>query len=182
MTPPYAPQPPPQRKSGRGCLIAVAVVGGLMLLSALVLVVGFVLFAQSDVGKTTFKVIGEGTRIAQKGMKAPGAKEVRALGCDQALVIDASDIAEFMEILDAGDAAGMPQTSFVSCQVSGMSKAPSCDDVATTYVTAIGGSAPNGFIVSVTRQGSSQPVCQSMYDEEGAFRSKVSGAGARGGI
>jgi hypothetical protein len=152
-----------------GCVIALLIVGSLALLGAIVAGIGIYAFATSDIGKTTFKVIGEGSKIAQKGMTAPGTTEIRGLGCEQAMVIDMKDFAVLMsDILDAGPDAAMPEGLMVTCQVRGSARAPSCDDVAATYVGAVG-TASSQFVVSVQRQGDSNPLCQSTYDADGAL-------------
>lgn len=169
---PYPPPmhvAPPPKKGGNGCLIALAVVGSLALLGAIAGGIGIYLVATSDVAKTTFKVLGEGTKIVEKGLKAPGTTEIRGLGCEQAMVIDMKDFAVLMsDILDAGPDAAMPEGLMVTCQLRGGARAPSCDDVASTYVSAVG-VASSQFVVSVQRQGNNNPICQSTYDETGTL-------------
>jgi len=169
---PYPPAPyaaPPPKKGVSGCVIALAIVGGIVLLGGIAAGIGIYAFATSDIGKTTFKVLGEGTKIVQEGMKAPGTPEIRALGCEQAMVLDMKDFAALMsDILDAGPDAAMPEGLMVTCQVRSASRAPSCDDVAATYVGAVG-VARSQFVVSVQQQGNSNPLCQSTYDATGAF-------------
>lgn len=169
---PYPPAPyaaPPPKKGVSGCVIALAIVGGIVLLGAIAAGVGIYAFATSDIGKTAFKVIGEGTKIVQEGMKAPGTPEIRALGCEQAMVLDMKDFAALMsDVLDAGPDAAMPEGLMVTCQVRSAARAPSCDDVASTYVGAVG-VARSPFVVNVQQQGNNNPICQSSYDATGAF-------------
>jgi hypothetical protein len=162
------PQPPAApKKSNRGCIIALVVAGGVTALGAIGVIVGVALFAESDAGKKIIKVVGKGAEIAQKGMAAPGAAEVRALGCEQALVVDMRDFAELTsEFVDA-DVSKIPDQDVVTCQASTFRKAPTCDAIATTYVRAVG-RARGSFIVTVTRQGSSKPECTGMYDAAGS--------------
>ncbi len=151
-----------------GCAIALLVVGILLALGGVAVGIGIYAFATSDVGKTAFKVIGEGTKIAQEGLKAPGTAELRALGCDQAMVLDMKDFAALVnDIVDAGSAAAAPTGLMVTCQVRGAAKSPSCNDVASTYVKAVG-VAGSEFTVTVQAQGGSKPICESSYDATGA--------------
>ncbi len=82
------------KKSGNGCLLALAIVAGLALL--VVGVAGFVIYraANSREGKAILGAIGGMTRTVAEAQAAPGAAEVRALGCDQAMVIDLEKMTE----------------------------------------------------------------------------------------
>lgn len=169
---PYPPQMPaakPPKKGLHGCVIALIIVGSIGLLGAIAAGIALYALATSNAGKTAFKVLGEGTKIAQKGMTAPGTPEIRALGCEQAMVIDMKDFAVLMnDILDAGPDASAAGGLMVTCQVRGAKRAPSCDDIAATYVGVVG-TASSQFVVSVQRQGNGTPLCQSTYDETGAL-------------
>ncbi len=180
--PPQMPAAPPPKKGMSGCLIALLVTGGVALLGAVAVAVAIYAFATSKVGKTTIKIIGESRKIAEKGMSAPGTPEIRALGCEQAMVIDMKDFAALMsDILDAGPDAGMDGL-MVTCQVRAGARPPSCDDVATTYVRAVK-SASSEFVVTVQRPGDSKALCEATYDASGALiGSGGAGATARPGI
>jgi hypothetical protein len=168
MTPyPSQTQPPAPRKSGRGCLIALLVVGGIGLLASIAIGIGIYAFATSPTGKTAFKVIGESTRIATEGMKAPGAAEVRKLGCEQAMVIEMKDFAVLVAEISDADVSKMPDELIVTCQVGRSRTTPSCDDVASTYVKAVVRASHN-FVASVTQQGG-KALCQNEYDPTGAL-------------
>src|SRR5580704_7598776 len=92
---------PPRKKSGNGCIIALAVVGGLVGLTVLIAAIGLWRFAGSKEGKAVFGAIGEGARILAEAQAAPGAAEVRALGCQQAMVIDMERMSKLFEYFDA---------------------------------------------------------------------------------
>jgi len=124
------------------------------------------MFAASDTGKGAFKAISDGTKVAAKGMKAPGTAELRALGCEQAMVVPMKEFAPILADLDASGANAVPDELLVTCQASTFGKPPSCDEVASTYVRAIG-RANGDFFVTVTRQGSGKPECQQTYDATG---------------
>jgi hypothetical protein len=169
---PYSPMgayPPPRKKGMSGCVIALLVVGILAVVAALAVGIGVYLFATSSVGKTAIKLVDEAPKLAEKGMNAPGMAEVRALGCDQAFVLDMNDVGELMsDIIDAGSGkTGMPDGLIITCQVRPGARAPSCDDVASTYVAKVK-TASKDFMVTVQEQGKSGARCESSYDASGA--------------
>jgi hypothetical protein len=146
------PQQPPQKK-GKGCLIAALVTGGVVLV--LCLVVGILVWKAA-------KKVGE---IAKEGVNAPGTSELRAAGCDLALVMD---MGKLSPIFDAGATATSGTASVVvACKVDPGHTAPTCDDVAQTYVKA---ASPGGtFMAQVQTQGKSRPDCQRVYSSTGAL-------------
>jgi hypothetical protein len=137
-----------------GCLIAALIVGGIGLL----LVIGIIVIAVI-VGR---KVVG----LATEGMTAPGAAEIRAAGCDVAMVTDLSKVTSVFG-LDAGPNASNTPMIIVVCQVASGKAAPSCKDIAATYVKAVPPHTP--FTVRVQTQGQAHEECQEMYDAKGAF-------------
>ncbi len=168
--PPYADGPPPPQKKMSGCVIALIVGGVVLLLGSIAVGIGVYAFATSKVGKTAFKVIGEGTKIAERGLKAPGTPEIRALGCEQAMVLDMKDFAALMsDLVDAGTDAGMPDGLMITCQVQSATKSPACDVIASTYVKAVGVASAD-FTVTVQTPNGKKPICESTYDTKGAPR------------
>lgn len=166
----WGPLPPPPKKGTSGWLIALGIVGGVLFLGVVVVVVAVVAFVRSDVGQTTIKVVGASKHLLDKGTNAPGAANVRAMGCDQALVWTMADFQELMDAFDASAGAGAPPDDvMVMCQVQAMHPAPKCDDVAATYVGAIGGSAAGKITVIVQQQGNNHPICENRYDATGTY-------------
>ena len=161
---PLAP-PPAKKKSGSGCLIALAIVGGLAVLVMAVVGFGVWRFASSKEGKAIIGAVGEGAKIIAEAQSAPGAAEVRKLGCDQALVLDIERMAKLFEHFDASAPHGSYST-MVICQVGVLhSDAPSCDQVASTYRAAVPAARP--FAATVTRSGGHGEICSSLYDAKG---------------
>lgn len=167
-----APYPPPQmgfvpppKKGMSGCMIALLVVGIVGLVTAIVVGVGAYLFATSSVGKTAIKLVNEAPKLAEKGMNAPGMTEVRALGCEQAFALDMKDVGDLMsDLVDAGK--NMPDALMITCQVRAGARAPTCDDVASTYIGAVKTSS-KAFVVTVQQQGK-KAQCESSYDTTGS--------------
>lgn len=153
-------------KKGRGCVVLLSIAMSILALLVIVVIVAVGLFATSDAGKGTFKALSDGTKVATKGLKAPGTPELRALGCDQAMVVEMKDFAVVMSDLDAGDMSSVPNDLLVTCQGKAFSDPPTCDEVAAAYVSAVGTPASN-FYVTVTRQGDGKPTCEQRYDPRG---------------
>lgn len=159
------PAPAPASKN-RGCLIALAVVAGLALLTCLVGSVVAWRFAQDPEVQKVLTAVGAGAKLAAEGNKAPGTDELRAAGCGEALVIDGRAMTNLLvAFADAGVDAEVEPGMMVMCQGNLSGKPlPSCDEVARVYVRAV---APTrGFTVSVA---SSDPTkqCNEQYDETG---------------
>ena len=173
MQPPMMMMPPPQKKGMSGCLIAFIVVSIVGFVTAIVVGVGVYLVVTSNAGKTAIKLVGEGTELAQKGLNAPGTTELRALGCEQAIVLDMKDVGNLVnDVFDAGVSVDSGVDGLiVTCTIPAKASIISCDDVAKTYVRAVGGTASADLTVTVKRPNDSRAVCESTYDSSGAFLS-----------
>jgi hypothetical protein len=146
------PQPPPPKKGMNGCLLAALIVGGVCVLIAAV--VGIFIWKAA-------KVI---TAAAEDGLNAPGTTELRAAGCDAAVIMDMSKISA---LFDAGSTSAT-ESVIVSCSVTAGKTAPKCDDLAKTYAKAVGGSHGN-FLVQVTPGGGGVATCKKVYSPNGTF-------------
>lgn len=161
-------QPPPPKKGMSGCLIAVLVVAGLVVVSVVVAGIGIWRVMESPEGQKIAKVIGEGSKIAEEARTAPGTAELRKAGCQEAMVLDPERMADLMrELGDAGaakkDVEGAPRS--IVCQVAALGKAPTCDSLAAVYVGAAHPGVP--FHITVQSQGGSKPSCVARYSPEG---------------
>jgi hypothetical protein len=162
---PYAQSPTP--KKGHGCLIALAIVGGLIALGVLAIVIGGYAFIHSDSGKKVVGAIASGAQMAAEAQNAPGAAELRGIGCDQAMVMDMKKFQELgSAFVDGGTQppSKLPISVTVVCQ-SHRGNAPSCDQVAATYVEAVG-HASGKFSAQVSISGAN--ACSALYSPEGA--------------
>ena len=164
----YGPLPvPPPKKSSNGCLIALAVVGGLFLVIAGLVAFGFYKFATSKEGAAILAVAGDGMEIALEAQRAPGTKELRGLGCKQAMVVDMAKLERLVSRFDAGAPPPRSELSvMVVCQAGYIGTPPACDDAARTYVAAAGAPARK-FAVTVNEQGKNRPVCSSVNEPDG---------------
>ena len=162
----YYPRPQP-KKSGNGCLIAMAIVGGVVLLIGIVVAIGVYKFASSKEGKQIFAVVGEGAKIAVEAQTAPGTPELRKLGCKQPMVMSMERLLKLtQQLTDAGDGEVGELSVMVMCPVGILDTPPACDAVARTYLGAVPRPAGN-FAVNVTQQSKNQPYCSYLYSPDG---------------
>jgi hypothetical protein len=177
MDPPYQPRPPSKKKSGNGCLIALAVVGALALVTVALMAIGVYRFAGTKEGKAIFGAVGDAARLMGEAQNAPGAKEVRALGCDQAMAFDMDQMGSIMKRFDAP--VPPSGTMMVFCQVGVFDRAPDCDLVARTYLAAAGPPARD-LVAAVQRNGGGS-VCSCLYDRHGTKIRDLAAGGTPGG-
>ncbi len=164
---PQAP-PPPVKKGSNGCLIALAVAGAIGLVACLIGGVVVWRAAQDPEVKRVMNVAGKGFALITKGASAPGAAEVQALGCQQAFVLDATEMLDLLDQFVDGGSREERQTYsgvMVFCQVNAIAKGPSCEQIATTYAQATSPTAP--FTVTVSKNGGAKG-CESKFDASGA--------------
>jgi hypothetical protein len=160
--------PPAQKKPAgcsSGCLVALLVAGGVMLLVGLIGVVAVMRAASSEEGQKVMKAIGKGAKLASKGISGPGAQEVRDIGCPESFVLD---MAEMMELVDLFSDAGtkqLPTGVMVMCQGS-FGQLPDCDTVAKAYAAAKGRPAGE-FVVLVKLKNDKNAQCTRRYSEAG---------------
>ena len=163
---PQYPRPQP-KKSGNGCLIAMAIFGGIVLVVCLGAGIGIYKVASSKEGKQILSIVGEGAKIALDAQKAPGTKELKQIGCKQPMVMSMDRLMKLTEqMTDAGSMPAGELSMIVMCPVGMLDKPPSCEDVANTYVSA----APpmlGQLIVNVTVQGKTQPHCNTIHAPDG---------------
>ena len=171
MTPgPVGVPPTQQQKKGMsGCVIALLVLGGVLVVMCLIGGVAMWRVSQSEDGKKVFSALGKGVQMAQKGLTAPGTEELRRAGCSQAMVLETDDIMGVVDIfVDAGERQAARQELpevMVMCQGRVFDDLPDCATVAKTYVEAVHPAAP--FNVTVQKQGNNKPICQQRYASDG---------------
>lgn len=105
---------------------------------------------------------GAGVHLATEGMRAPGTRELRALGCSQAIVVDMQQL-----LGDAGSVREGEPRYMVTCDVAAGASAPTCERAAETYLRAAHGTDAN-VNVRVLRAGSVQPECSRVFAPNGA--------------
>lgn len=165
--PPMGMPPPKKKGLSTGCWIAiVAVLGFFMLVGGIIFYIGYKVANDKDV-QHVMGAIGEATQLAAEAQKAPGTNELRALGCQQAMALDAAKMVKLgSSFMDGGAPPPTPSDvdTIVTCQVSFGGAAPSCDDAAKAYIR---GAAPHkNFMLSVSSQG--KQSCGNVYSPAGA--------------
>lgn len=173
--PPMMAGPPPKKGMSTGCIIALAAVllffvsvGGVMLF------IGYKISTNKDV-QNVMGALGDVAQIAADAQSAPGTAELRALGCETAMALDAAKMQKLgASFLDAGAPTAPPEVNrIVMCQVNGFGTAPSCDDAAMAYVR---GAAPAGkFMLSV--QSNRKTACGGVYSPSGVMLSPMGTTG-----
>lgn len=184
--PPPAWRPPPgplvyppglaaPKKSGHGCLLALGITGAVLLLLAILVGVVVHRAAQSPEGRKVLGMVRDTARVVGESASAPGAKELRELGCDSAMIMDLSS---WLKVFAAD--AGTPRSTgglelFVICGAGVFQTPPTCAQVAQTYVRAVG-TARGPFQVMVQKQGRNKPMCAACYDPAGGLQACPRGA------
>ncbi len=165
----------PPKKSGRGCVIVLSVLGGLIFLGLVGIGIAAGMAASSPKGQQALKILQE-MKAAQT---APGTTELKTIGCSQAMVFDLETVGkDVLSLLDAGapgaegTAKKLPAKLTVYCQPGPfVDTPPTCADVARIFVKAAPPAEP--FLVTVQRQGDKKTLCSSLYAKTGEFVSDV---------
>jgi|SRR5579884_2645826 len=145
-------------------LAALAVGGGALALGAIAAIFAVVrAFAGGTPAPPPAQPDRRGAEVATEGMRAPGTAELRRLGCETALVVDLSKLLSGASAVREGEPRYV-----VTCDVSADAGAPTCERVASTYFTAIGGTTDSNVNVRVSPRGSAHPTCSRLYAGTGA--------------
>ena len=161
------PEPFDAPKKRSGFRVFLYVLAALLALLLLTCGAGVYFLTQTEQGQKIAEVVGQATEIAQAGMNAPGAEELRQLGCDTAIVMELGDLAGMMEVFE--ETGELPEeqarTKMVLCQINLLGgDPPSCEAVVRTYIEAAAPDRP--FMVGVTK-GRSDPICDGTFDVDG---------------
>jgi hypothetical protein len=162
--------PPPQaapKKKTSTLTIVLAVIGGGFVLVLLGLAVAAYAVWSNPEGRKFVGMLGESMKVMQKAQKAPGTKELRAIGCGQAMALDMEDLERITKYIDSGGVS-MPSVigRMVVCAAQPWDTPPTCDAVVSKYLSVVG-KVDRSVLVSVTQSGKSKPVCQAIYDGTG---------------
>jgi hypothetical protein len=162
--------PPPIEETLRrsGTRTAASVITLLVVCGALTCGGAALWLFHSETGQELLAAASGTVEIAQAGLTAPGTDELRAAGCQTAMVVDFGSMLQLMAVLvdeeemqavlDEGIASDTP---VVSCSVAG-DGGISCQGVARVYVEAV---APTqGFFVHL--QGGDED-CEAAFDATG---------------
>jgi hypothetical protein len=167
----YGPPPARARRNPAFTCFFVAL-GGLGL--AVVTVVALVLFGvwafvESPTGKKILAAPKKASEFLEEASKAPGTREMRAIGCAEAAVIDPEKMVDLIVDLfpDGGTVTrnGAPIKAILSCRVR-ESGPPTCDEVKAAYLRGVH-KAPGPFLIQVSAFGKRTCECHATYDANG---------------
>lgn len=150
-----------------GCLLAFLIVLGLMIVGGGV--VGFLIYQKIGGFVGAAKDIVVEVQAAQK---APGTKELRKLGCEQASAFDGKKLLKIVQRMEdevAKQQGREPKKVddknagvYVYCKNT-MGTTPTCDEVAQAYVKAA--SPTDGFVATVAQVAETK--CSGSYSADG---------------
>jgi hypothetical protein len=152
---------------GKGCLIAIAVALGVVLICG-----GFVTWAGYSAWKSpgvqrAVAIGGAMMEMTQEAMRAPGTTEMRAAGCTQAMAFTPELMQRFITAVAPDAGVEAPQMPLAICAMQRNATAvPTCEAMASAYAGAQ--SAPE-IAVRVTVQGEQVARCEGVYDPAGTF-------------
>jgi hypothetical protein len=161
------PQVPPKKKTSTLTIVLAVIGGGFVLVVLGIAVAAYAVWSNPE-GRKFVGMLGESMKVMQKAQKAPGTKELRALGCGQAMALDLEDLERITRYIDSG---GVPMPSVIGrmvvCAAQPWDTPPSCDAVVGKYLGVVG-KLDRPVLVSVTQSGKGKPLCQTIYDGGGA--------------
>lgn len=112
------------------------------------------------------KLIGGSVSIIKKATTAPGAAELRKLGCKEAMVLDLKELKGLMDQARIGPSEPLPELLTVTCSIGSFSDSkPTCAEVSRTYLEAAG--PREMFLVMVQRTNRDDPECTALFDASG---------------
>ncbi len=112
----------------------------------------------------------------QTAMVAPGTKEMRELGCDQAMVIDMEKFAQFTEAFEEeAESEALDEElsgiTMVFCQYGSIfdTDGPVCDEVVRSYISGANPTTEEELAVMVQHSNAEEPECAAFYSAEGEY-------------
>lgn len=165
MSPPPAATPPKRS----GCVIALMVIGALLALVCIGSGIAMFVAARSETGKKIFAAVGQGVALAEKGVNAPGAEELRQAGCPQALVMDMKEAMKLAELFIDGGLKDSDDLNYLMAACTGKygDTLPTCEALAPVYAKAV--PSEREFVIEVKINGKQKPECRQRYAGDGTF-------------
>ncbi|NPC79193.1 hypothetical protein HPC49_13215 [Pyxidicoccus fallax] len=126
-------------------------------------VIGTWLYQQRATMDRMARMTREMQRQARESANAPGVAELRAFGCNRADITDMRRIYDIVGIADAGPGGDLG----ITCNIRLGMDEPSCEQVASVYVKAVG-EAAQPFTARVRREETNQVLCTEAYARDGS--------------
>lgn len=116
------------------------------------------------------EMLQSGIELAETMQNAPGAEELRAAGCSEAMVMSPEAIKGFAEAMgadkeDMGELESWKE-ELVICTRGDSLSALDCPKVARVYAGSEGVTSER-FGVTVQVEGQEEPACQGIYSDKG---------------
>jgi len=150
------------------------ITGALMVIFFAVAAVALYAISRHPEVQRAARVVGGAMRVMSEAAAAPGTGELRAVGCDRAMVFDTSRLAELARELEDTEAehGADPEVRLVVCQRASADAVPECDAVARRYVQAVP-TQPGPFTVMVQSVQEQQTRCMSRYAADGQLMQRL---------
>ncbi len=171
----------PKKRGNKGCLIAALIVLGLFFLC--IVAVGVVIYraSQDPEVRKAWAAAQEGMQAVMEATNAPGTDEMRALGCNQAMVIDTARLNKVAGALEDEpsegeapvDATEPPEvfgpSPMLMCQLRRRTEL-TCEELVKAYVAAAP-EAEEKMKVQIIEQGlgNNKVRCSGVYGRDGQF-------------
>jgi len=158
----------PQGKGPHACTVIAALLAAGLLVVAGLVAYGIHRIYQDPELRNMAEAVEEGVDIMVEARSAPGAEELRELGCDEALVLDVDRMRKLMNRFDAGVPPVRPDEPklWITCQVGSLGTAPSCQRAALTFAGAARPTEP--FMLMVQKTSDSKTGCLEKFTRRGA--------------
>lgn len=145
------------------------VIGALLALVCIAGSVAMFLAARSDTGKKIFAAVGQGVALAEKGVNAPGAQELREAGCPQSLVMDMNEAMKLADLFIDGGLKDSEDLDYVMVACTGQygDTLPTCEELAPVYAKAV--PSEREFVIEVKTNGQQKPQCRQRYAGDGSL-------------
>ena len=163
-------------------MVAALIVLGVMVVGALVLgIVVFRMMQDPEVRKFV-SAAREGMSVYVDAAQAPGAAELRALGCRDAMVVDTERLATIVERLNPDASVEVPAddealvSPLLVCLVDGASKV-TCPQIVVAYVKAVP-DAPEQMLAQVVirSRGQDRVRCGGSFQRDGTLIRSMDGS------
>ena len=163
---------PAERKRSMVLKVVVGILAVFFVLAALTLVAIYRWYSSPET-QEQLGAAKDFMKLMVKAAKAPGAEELRKLGCEQAAVFTKEEAADFMTTLGKfapKEEQGTMEVPMIFCNVRIKKDTLTCKDLTLTYASAVS-DAPNEVLVLMQTQSfPQQVVCSGLYLKDGTLR------------
>src|SRR6267143_5291590 len=154
----------PRKKRLGGCMISFIVI--LSLLGTAIAGIAWLIF-RTPQGKQTIGFARASAQMMMRAAQAPGTSDLKKTLCrDAALVLDLDEFHELQKLLQAPQGPSHAHVQVI-CDPGNASPVPACDDVARTWLKAVG--STRGDFEAVVKVGATKIHCARVYSSTGEY-------------